>query len=213
MPKFGKAPKCPRCAKTVYFAEQKMVLGKAWHKPCFTCKECKRSLDSGFSEHDKEVYCKRCYGKLFGPKGYGFGGGAGVLSSEKGDDGKAQVTKITKGLQKTTISPRANSPAKPQSSSGAILGPCAKCGADLKVGSKFCTNCGAKAEVKKAPPPASAGPQCSKCGAPGKEGQKFCTECGGKMAAAKPAEPQCPNCSVKVKAGQKFCTECGFKLC
>lgn len=31
---------------------------------------------SWFSE---EVYCRGCYGKLFGPKGYGYGAGAGAL--------------------------------------------------------------------------------------------------------------------------------------
>lgn len=37
-------------------------------------KECKRRLDSGsLTEHDSEIYCKQCYGRLFGPKGYGYG--------------------------------------------------------------------------------------------------------------------------------------------
>ena len=27
-----------------------------------------------------EIYCKTCHGKNFGPKGYGFGGGAGALT-------------------------------------------------------------------------------------------------------------------------------------
>lgn len=31
---------------------------------------------------DKEIYCKTCYGKQFGPRGYGFGGGAGALQCE-----------------------------------------------------------------------------------------------------------------------------------
>ena len=28
-----------------------------------------------------EIYCKACYGRAFGPKGYGYGGGAGALTN------------------------------------------------------------------------------------------------------------------------------------
>ena len=42
-------------------------------------------LDSGkITEHDGEMFCGSCYGKFFGPKGYGFGGGAGTLSMDDG---------------------------------------------------------------------------------------------------------------------------------
>ena len=52
----------------------------------FIAANCKKLLDSGrITEHDGEMFCGSCYGKFFGPKGYGFGGGAGTLSM---DDGK-----------------------------------------------------------------------------------------------------------------------------
>merc|ERR1711963_778289 len=74
---------CPRCSKQVYFAEEKKSQGKSWHKMCFKCKSCNKMLESGSErEHDNEVYCKTCHGRSFGPKGYGFGGGAGTLSME-----------------------------------------------------------------------------------------------------------------------------------
>lgn len=55
-----------------------------WHKGCFKCNDCNKGLDSrNMTEApDKEIYCKTCYGKHFGPRGYGFGGGAGCLQSD-----------------------------------------------------------------------------------------------------------------------------------
>ena len=51
---------------------------------CFPA-NCKKLLDSGrITEHDGEMFCGSCYGKFFGPKGYGFGGGAGTLSMDDG---------------------------------------------------------------------------------------------------------------------------------
>ncbi len=36
------------------------------------------------AEREGNLYCKNCYGKNFGPKGYGYGGGAGTLSMDTG---------------------------------------------------------------------------------------------------------------------------------
>ena len=55
--------------------------------------ECNKLLDSySCTNHEDEIYCKACYGKKFGPKGYGFAGGAGGLSM---DTGKAN--EVTRG--------------------------------------------------------------------------------------------------------------------
>ncbi len=72
---------------------------------------------------------------------------------------------------------------------------CAKCGASVKKGTKFCPECGKP-----------TGAVCPKCGASVKEGAKFCPECGSKLAAV------CPECGASVSAGTKFCPECGKKL-
>ncbi|KAJ8249649.1 hypothetical protein COCON_G00228650 [Conger conger] len=72
--------KCPRCGESVYAAEKVMGAGKAWHKACFRCAKCGKSLESTtLTEKDGEIYCKACYAKNFGPKGFGFGQGAGAL--------------------------------------------------------------------------------------------------------------------------------------
>jgi hypothetical protein len=107
--------KCPKCDKAVYAAEEILGGGKKWHKMCFTCgklvrepefllfclfKEwailfnifvvvvglCKKMLESTtLAVHEGNIFCKQCYGRKFGPKGYGFGGGAGCLSMDTGD--------------------------------------------------------------------------------------------------------------------------------
>ncbi|THU97874.1 hypothetical protein K435DRAFT_662097 [Dendrothele bispora CBS 962.96] len=47
---FGGSPKCPRCSKSVYAAEQ------LYHKPCLACTSCNKRLDSfTLLEHDEQV--------------------------------------------------------------------------------------------------------------------------------------------------------------
>ncbi|KAK2167230.1 hypothetical protein NP493_1285g00036 [Ridgeia piscesae] len=78
---------CPRCGKRVYFAEQMLSLGRKWHKMCFTCSQCKKKVDSqSAADHEGELYCKSCYGRQFGPRGYGFAGGAGTMMAGDATD-------------------------------------------------------------------------------------------------------------------------------
>ena len=67
----------------------------------FFAANCKKLLDSGsISEHDGEMFCNSCYRKNFGPKGYGFGGGAGCLSM---DDGKGYTVRPVFCITKANI--------------------------------------------------------------------------------------------------------------
>jgi cysteine/glycine-rich protein len=76
------APTCAKCNKRVYMAEEVRAANKTFHKLCFKCTSCNGLLQaSTLSDHQGEMYCKNCYGKNFGPKGYGFGVGAGIMSS------------------------------------------------------------------------------------------------------------------------------------
>ncbi|CAF0873431.1 unnamed protein product [Adineta ricciae] len=73
---------CPRCNKPVYFAEEVKAVGQSFHKLCYRCTHCKKSINgANFSEHDGNLYDNNCYQRLFGPKGVGFGIGAGALST------------------------------------------------------------------------------------------------------------------------------------
>ena len=76
---------CPRCGGKVFMAEEIHARGRSFHKRCYNCCHCHRPLDSmtGCDSPDGEVYCKLCYAKKYGPKGYGFAaGGGGVLTAE-----------------------------------------------------------------------------------------------------------------------------------
>lgn len=58
-------PSCPRCNKSVYFAEQIKAVGKTYHKTCLRCASCGTSLDSHkLRDHDGEPYCVRCHQKV-----------------------------------------------------------------------------------------------------------------------------------------------------
>ncbi|XP_078466355.1 cysteine-rich protein 2-like [Lampetra fluviatilis] len=73
--------KCPKCEKTVYFAEKVTSLGKDWHKFCLKCERCSKTLSAGsHAEHAGKPYChKPCYATLFGPKGVNIGGAGSYI--------------------------------------------------------------------------------------------------------------------------------------
>ena len=103
---------CPRCGGVVYAAEQVLAKGRVrflllllitldvvlnvlkylfvspppqeWHNKCFKCRDCSKTLDSiiACDGPDRDVYCKTCYGKKFGPHGYGFACGSGFLQTD-----------------------------------------------------------------------------------------------------------------------------------
>jgi len=74
-PKFvPQAPKCAKCTKNVYKAEEIRAANKTYHKLCFKCNACNKLLEPNIlTEHAGDLYCKNCYAKNFGPKGYGVG--------------------------------------------------------------------------------------------------------------------------------------------
>lgn len=78
-------------------------------------------------------------------------------------------------------------------------GICAKCGAALPDGVKFCPECGEKI---------AAGNNmitCPGCGAIVPR-TKFCSECGYKFQTV------CPKCGNEISSSVKFCPECGEKI-
>ena len=76
------------------------------------------------------------------------------------------------------------------------LAQCDKCGAKIKEGSKFCSECGQQ-----------QGLFCPKCNASVTASSKFCPECGAKLSGTNNCE-----CGAKLKKGAKFCENCGKKV-
>lgn len=148
-PKYGSVDGCPRCGRQVYFAEEKRALGKKWHKICLSCYQCKKQLDSTTcNDHDGEIYCKSCYGKNFGPKGYGFAGGSSGLNMDTGVRGEV-TTKNVSSHQKAQAAPVINGDGDRKFVRGNM---CPKCGKAVyfaeevsAVGKKYhklCLRCG-----------------------------------------------------------------------
>jgi len=139
MSKLGGGEKCAKCNKTVYANEKAIAAGKNWHQACLKCPDCNKRLDATIlTERDGQVFCKACYGKRFGPKGFGFGTSIHTEGEPPADRKEDEVVK-------SDAAERAA--AKPNL--GAVGGAsnpnyCSGCGNAVNPGSKFCPGCGNK---------------------------------------------------------------------
>lgn len=62
--------KCTVCDKRVYEMEKLLVDGTLFHKWCFKCKHCNKTLGLGeFASMDRQVFCKPHFKQLFKAKG------------------------------------------------------------------------------------------------------------------------------------------------
>jgi len=60
MKKFGGAPKCPVCGKSVYMAEMVKFNEESYHKLCLRCTTCRKTLaaNQAFVGPEKKIYCR-----------------------------------------------------------------------------------------------------------------------------------------------------------
>ncbi|XP_060074511.1 muscle LIM protein Mlp84B-like [Ylistrum balloti] len=174
--RFGGGEKCPRCQKTVFFAEEARANGRKWHKLCLKCANCNKMLDSTTcTDHDGEAYCKACYGRMFGPKGYGFAGGASGLSMDTGRAGEITTENVSR-LAMAQAAPLIEGNIQQSKYGGAEL--CGRCGKQVYFAEQVI---GGGNTYHKA---------CFKCSACGKnldsttltqnDGSIFCKACYGK---------------------------------
>uniref|UniRef100_A0A3B4XHN4 Cysteine-rich protein 2-like n=2 Tax=Seriola lalandi dorsalis TaxID=1841481 RepID=A0A3B4XHN4_SERLL len=125
------ASKCPKCDKTVYFAEKVSSLGKDWHKFCLKCERCSKTLNpGGHAEHDGKPYChKPCYAALFGPKGVNIGGAGSYVYNTPANEAPAAVSMETDGKPEEVKKAPVRGPVKAASFSSFSGGPniCPRC--------------------------------------------------------------------------------------
>lgn len=79
---------CSLCSKNVGLKDRRTACKKTWHEDCFVCGGSKRdgcakklTLDA-YTANEDQPYCRTCYGKLYGPKGYI--GGSTMMSTPAG---------------------------------------------------------------------------------------------------------------------------------
>eukprot|EP01092_Planopodium_desertum_P010595 TRINITY_DN471_c0_g1_i1.p1 TRINITY_DN471_c0_g1~~TRINITY_DN471_c0_g1_i1.p1 ORF type:complete len:134 (-),score=20.37 TRINITY_DN471_c0_g1_i1:40-405(-) len=117
--------KCPNCNKSVFPMEEIKADTASYHRGCFKCTHCKKTLERGKqSTRNGKLYCDRCATSLFGAAGFR-GAGSAIDSHERPTD-------VYSG------------PAGPDHVVASIeSGLCSSCGTK-GVSGGFCSNCGNK---------------------------------------------------------------------
>ncbi|KAI9016113.1 hypothetical protein DFJ74DRAFT_679519 [Hyaloraphidium curvatum] len=199
--KFGGAPTCPRCSKAVYMAEQVVAPGGPYHKNCLTCLTCSKRIDSTtLAEREGQVYCKACYGKNWGPRGYGFAGGGAFLNPEPVATG-------------SVAAPRSGSPVRASPTTPASAGSNGSTDSTLSADKERTS--GGKVQAKVLPGIGGGGSTCPGCSKTvyfaeqviGPQGAKFhklclkCTSCSKLLETSTISESKdgivCKSCYAK----------------
>ena len=73
------SPKCVVCAKSVYEIEKLVADERVFHKTCFKCGHCSKTLSLGnYASINEKTYCKPHFKQLFAEKGGNYGEAFGL---------------------------------------------------------------------------------------------------------------------------------------
>ena len=80
------SPKCVVCAKSVYEIEKLVADDRVFHKSCFKCGHCSKTLSLGnYASIDEKTYCKPHFKQLFAEKGGNYGQAFGLGGRTAGE--------------------------------------------------------------------------------------------------------------------------------
>jgi len=114
---------CGRCGKVVFDAEEVKSHGRVYHNVCFKCKACAGDLQPiDTVDNAGEIYCRKCYGKNFGPTG--FRGGVTPAGEVTDDGAKPGLDSDLKLKQDSKYDPKLEAQAREfiESKTGETLG-------------------------------------------------------------------------------------------
>ena len=73
------SPKCVVCDKSVYEIEKLVADERVFHKTCFKCGHCSKTLSLGnYASINEKTYCKPHFKQLFAEKGGNYGEAFGL---------------------------------------------------------------------------------------------------------------------------------------
>ena len=85
------SPKCVVCDKSVYEIEKLVADERVFHKTCFKCGHCSKTLSLGnYASINEKTYCKPHFKQLFAEKGGNYGEAFGLGDRTTADETKSR---------------------------------------------------------------------------------------------------------------------------
>ena len=153
------SPKCVVCAKSVYEIEKLVADERVFHKTCFKCGHCSKTLSLGnYASINEKTYCKPHFKQLFAEKGGNYGEAFGLGDRSTAGETKTGADGTKDAAARSTTNPRVGAPTSAASSRfGGQRNACPACdktaypmesvdvdGASIHKGCFKCVACGVR---------------------------------------------------------------------
>ena len=111
------SPKCVVCAKSVYEIEKLVADERVFHKTCFKCGHCSKTLSLGnYASINEKTYCKPHFKQLFAEKGGNYGEAFGLGDRSTAGETKTGADVTKDAAARSTTNSRVGAPTSAASS-------------------------------------------------------------------------------------------------